>query len=135
MTKVFLVDDYPELLALQRVFREAKFCSQPDDVEVSHSPIVARMFERLIAILIANDVERDGESARLRWIQWLTIDESRDEWFAAVRRAGDDPRWESLSHAEQLDHARLLLSPFVVQPEIADRFVLAVNQANRQHNK
>jgi hypothetical protein len=44
MDHIFVVDDLGELLALQRVFREAKFCLEPDDVEISDSPVVARLF-------------------------------------------------------------------------------------------
>lgn len=66
MSNAFVVEDLGELLALQRVFREAKFCTEPDDVEVSDSPIVAKLFERLIATLVAQAVERDGEGARQR---------------------------------------------------------------------
>jgi hypothetical protein len=125
----FIVDDLGELLALQRVFREAKFCTEPDDVEVSDSPIVARMFERLIATLIAREVARDGEGARQRWMQWLAIDESRDEWHSAVRRARADDRWATFSGDERNSYIELLLSPFVVSPEVVEKFVRMVDQS------
>ncbi len=130
MSNAFVVEDLGELLALQRVFREAKFCTEPDDVEVSDSPIVAKLFERLIATLVAQAVERDGEGARQRWSQWLAIDESRDEWDAAVRRARADPRWATFLTDERIEYVRLLLSPFTLSTEVVDRFVLAVNQSN-----
>lgn len=130
MSNAFVVDDLGELLALQRVFREAKFCTEPDDVEVSDSPVVAKLFERLIATLVAHEVERDGENARQRWAQWLAIDESRDEWDAAIRRARSDARWVTFLTDERIEYVRLLLSPFTLSPEVVDRFVLAVNQSN-----
>ena len=130
MSNAFVVDSLGELLALQRVFREAKFCTEPDDVEVSDSPVVAKLFERLVATLVAQEVERDGEVARQRWAQWLAIDESRDEWNAAIRRARTDARWATFSIDERVEYVRLLLSPFTLSPEVVDRFVLAVNQSN-----
>lgn len=128
MSNSFVVDDLSELLALQRVFREAKFCTEADDVEVSDSPVVAKLFERLIKTLVAQEVERDGEDARQRWVQWLAIDESRDEWNAALRRAKADTRWAKFSPDERIEFAKLLLSPFTLSPEVIDRFALAVNQ-------
>lgn len=128
MSKTFVVNDLAELLALQRVFREAKFCIEPDDVEVADSPVVARMFERLIEVLVANDVERGGEDARLRWAQWLAIDESRDEWAAAIRRASADARWATFSADERTEYVSLLLSPFTLTPELINRFVSFVDQ-------
>ncbi|WCM94561.1 hypothetical protein M5C99_07615 [Acidovorax sp. NCPPB 2350] len=128
MSHAFVVDDPGELLALQRVFREAKFCTEPDDVEVSDSPVVAKMFERLVSTLVAHEIERDGEAARQRWTRWLEIDESRDEWDAAIRRARTDARWTSFSIEERNEHVRLLLSPFTSTQEVVDRFILAVNQ-------
>jgi hypothetical protein len=129
MSKAFIVDDLGEMLALQRVFREAKFCAEPDDVEVSDSPVVARLFERLIATLVANEVERGGEDAKLRWTQWLAIDESRDEWAAAIRRANADVRWATFSSNERIEYVRLLLSPFVLSPSVVDRFISTVKRA------
>lgn len=123
-----MVDGLAELLALQRVFREAKFCIEPDDVEVADSPVVARMFERLIDVLVANDVERGGEDARLRWAQWLAIDESRDEWAAAIRRVRADARWTTFSADERTEYVSLLLSPFTLTPELINRFVSCVDQ-------
>ncbi|MDH5206521.1 MAG: hypothetical protein OEW36_12755, partial [Hylemonella sp.] len=57
MTQKFIVDDLGELLALQRVFREAKFCTEPDDTEISDSPVVARLYELVIATLVAKELE------------------------------------------------------------------------------
>lgn len=129
MNKQFVVDDIGELLALQRVFREAKFCTEPDDVEVCDSPVVARMFERLITTLMERDIELGGDAAESRWARWLAIDDSRDEWAAAIRRARADARWATFSSEEQAEYVRLLLSPFVMSPDTLDKFVLAVNQA------
>ena len=128
MTNIFIVDDLGELLALQRVFREAKFCNEPDDVEVSDSPVVARLFERLIATLVDAEVACDGEVAAFRWRRWLEIDESRDEWRASIRRARADARWLTFSGDERDEYVRLLLSPFSLTPETILKFVSEVNQ-------
>lgn len=125
-TNRFIVEDFDELIALQRVFREAKFCVEPDDVEISDSPIVARMFKRLVDALMAEEVARDGEIARQNWQRWLMIDESRDEWAAAVRRARGDVRWEAFSEEERTNYVSILLSPFVLTSDALARFISEV---------
>lgn len=127
ITKMFVVDDPNELLALQRVFREAKFCTEPDDLEISDSPIVAGLFQRLMDALIASEMARDGERARQRWMQWLAIDESRDEWQAAIRRARAEDRWPDFSNDERISYVELLLSPFTLSTDLVDRFIHTVN--------
>lgn len=129
MSDAFSVDDLDEMLALHRVFREAKFCTEPDDVEVAESPVVAKLFERLIVALVALEVEQNGEAARQRWADWLTIDESRDEWNAAIRRARADARWTTFSMEERVSYVSLLLSPFILSPDVVHEFVLAVNKS------
>lgn len=129
MSNAFIVSDFGELLALQRVFREAKFCTEPDDVEVSDSPVVAKLFERLVQTLVELEVTRDGDGARQRWAQWLAINESRDEWDAAIRRAKADTRWATFSIDERIVYVRLLLSPFSLSADLVDKFMIAVDQA------
>ena len=129
MSNSFIVSDFGELLALQCVFREAKFGIEPDDVDISDSPIVARLFERLIETLIAQELAINGEDAKQRWTRWLEIDESRDEWDAAVERAKADERWHEFSSAQRKEYVRLLLSPFILSPNIFDRFILAVDNS------
>ena len=114
---------------MHRVFREAKFCTEADDLEVSDSPIVARMFERLIKTLVARSVERDGEVAAKQWERWLAIDESRDEWAAAIRRATLEKQWPTFKSTDRQDYVEVLLSPFTLSPEIMEKFVRAVNQS------
>ncbi len=132
MNNPFVVENLSELFALQRVFREAKFCVEPDDVEVADSPVVAKLFQRLIATLVAHEIERDGEGARQRWAEWLAIDESLDEWGASIRRARTNTLWDTFSVDERKEYVKLLLSPFTLTPDGVDRFILAVNRATAQ---
>lgn len=125
-SKPFMVADLNELLALHRVFREAKFCTEPDDIEVSNSPIVARLFRQLLDAVVAAEVERDGESAREKWEQWLALDESRDEWIAGVERAKRENAWAGFSEEERRAYVTLLMSPFVLGEDVMDRFIASV---------
>jgi len=128
-TNSFVVDDIVELRVMHRVFREAKFCTEADDLEISDSPIVARMFARLIATLMAQEVALEGEVARQSWMRWLAIDESRDEWAAAIRRARVEKQWLTFSNTDRTNYVRVLLSPFTASPDTIEKFELAVKQS------
>jgi hypothetical protein len=60
-SKIFKVENLVESRALQRVFREAKFCTVADDEEISTSPIVAAMFDRVMEVLVETCVETEGK--------------------------------------------------------------------------
>lgn len=125
-SNIFTVSSYHDLLVMQRVFREAKFCLSPSDDEISASPIVADLFSKLMESLIAAETAIKGESARERWTQWLTIDESREEWGVAIQRAKCIGEWSSWSHNQRVEYAKDLLNPFIVPAELLQRFVESV---------
>ena len=126
-SKAFVVSDLNELFALHRVFREAKFCVQPDDVEISPSPIVARLFERVMDAIISADVEEQGEKARAGWERWLNMDdEARDEWSAALLRARSEPDWQKFSETRRREYVTVLFIPFKLSTEKIDRFISQV---------
>jgi hypothetical protein len=122
-TKSFVVNGYRDLQVLQRVFREAKFCNEANDDEVSASPIVADLYLRLVDVLIEADVAEFGEHVRVNWANWLQMDPSRDEWNSAMRRACSEEKWLAWTFEERLSHTRLLLSPFVISSELELQFI------------
>jgi hypothetical protein len=126
-TETFQVDSLTELRVLQRVFREAKFCKEADDEEVSASPLVSELFERLMTVLIEAQVRSDGEIAREKWKKWLTMtDSSRDEWLAVRDRARRHPHWLNWTKSERRDYASLLFRPFVLDEKTLEIFVSEV---------
>ncbi|SMC20875.1 hypothetical protein SAMN02745857_01064 [Andreprevotia lacus DSM 23236] len=125
----FLVNDYHELIALQRVFREAKFCFEASDPEISASPIVARLFDRLLDTLIEVDVTRKGDIARKRWADWLSMHPAREEWQVSVRRAAEEHDWDHWSEDERISYARTLLSPFILAQDLIELFIEEVSTA------
>ncbi|MGO4550254.1 hypothetical protein AB4059_04015 [Lysobacter sp. 2RAF19] len=126
-SKPFLVHDVQELRTMQRVFREAKFCTEADDDEVSESPTVARLFERLMASLIDAEVAISGDSARDEWNKWLLMtDSSRDEWAAALGRARKNRMWQTWTEKEKKACIRTLFSPFVLSDSMVDSFLVSV---------
>jgi hypothetical protein len=130
-SKQFVIDNYYELVALQRVFHEAKFCLVPNDEEISGSPIVANMFRKLMNVLVAVDVDRAGEHMAQRWLDWLTINNSRDEWQAALAKAKKEGAWAAWSYEEKSEYIRNLLSPFIISNELIENFMDDVKQFTR----
>lgn len=122
----FLRFKYFELIAMQRVFREAKFCFSPSDNEISASPVVSDLFDRLMDALIESDVATKGESAREQWDAWLAINENREEWGVALERARNSLEWQSLDESQKLAYAKELLRPFNCGPVQLEQFVRMV---------
>lgn len=126
--KPFTVSNLHELRVMQRVFREAKFCVESDDDEISSSPVVAKLFTQLIDALISTQVEVEGEGARERWTKWLDMsDMSRSEWTAALNRAKSDIHWPNRSDEERMEYSKILLSPFVLSEERLRDFIESVS--------
>lgn len=123
----FIVDSTPEIYALHRVFREAKFSIEPDDDEIAGSPLVNAMFLRVMDLIVEQSVQEDGGIARERWARWLAIDASRDEWHAALRRATKVANWSAMTAHEKSSRARDILCPFECSPELLAEFIAQVD--------
>lgn len=123
----FNVDSSPELYALHRVFREAKFSVEPDDEEIADSPQVNAMFLRVMDAIIEQSVKEDGETARQRWATWLAIDKSRDEWGASVLRARQVKNWAEMNSQEKNRKVQDILCPFTCSPRLLAEFIAQVD--------
>ena len=133
-SKKFEVSDILELRVMQRIMREAKFCTEPDDDEVSPSPIVAQLFSRLMDTLIEAEVEQDGEEARNSWLRWLNMDSSREEWRAALRRATNEVRGIKMTDEERRTFCEILFCPFKLPPDLLTKFIHAVEKKRAERD-
>jgi len=125
-SSVFSVCDYYELLALHRALLEAKFCDEPNDNDVSGSPIVASLHRQLVEALVEAESERKGVEARSAWTKWLALSSGRREWKVALGRARSEPQWNGWTEKDRLSYARALLSPFSVSDELLAEFIRCV---------
>jgi hypothetical protein len=124
----FEVNSYGELLALQRVFLEAKFADAPVADELIMSPFVADMWLRVIRELQKVQTENGKPEAQSGWEQWLKekIRVGCREWDIAVERTKrhfQSPRW---SPDEKKKNAALVFSPFVLSEEAIQKFIIQV---------
>jgi len=129
--KFFLVTNINELRALQRVFREAKFCPEAGDDEITESPIVATLFSQLMDALIAAETAIDGPQAKKRWENWLVMDNPlRDEWKAVRQRLKLSERWPRMNMDEKRAYILTLFKPFHVPESKLDLLMAEVDNSS-----
>lgn len=119
----FKLENYYELLVTHKMMMEARFCVDPIDLDVPISPVAAGLHDRIIQKLIEIETKRTGESAKLKWDNWLEISPSYREWEVSLERAKRDSRWLDWNDMEQRFFTMTLLSPFVVSEELIAQFV------------
>lgn len=122
-SKSFIVSDYYDLLNLHKALMEAKFCDEPNNTYVSASPIVARLHNELLEILINADADKNGIKVRGDWERWKTIDESRREWKIGLERLKYESCWSKFNFDEKVEYTLNLLAPFSVKDEILEKFI------------
>jgi hypothetical protein len=115
----FEVSSYGELLALQRVFLEAKFAEEPEVDELIMSPFVADMWLRVIRELQKFQSENGKPEAQLGWEQWLRdkIRVGCREWNIAINRTKRHFKAQPWSSEEKKKYAALVFSPFILSEE------------------
>lgn len=126
-SKVFNVSDYYDLLALHRALLESKFCDEPNDMDVSASPIIAKLHKQLLKVLIEIEVEKKGEDSRVSWAEWLKIDSERREWQQALKRARHESLWQEWDVNTKKNYIYNLLSPFHLDDVQVCDFIVQVD--------
>ncbi|MFK8078462.1 MAG: hypothetical protein AB8B84_17925 [Granulosicoccus sp.] len=122
-TDSFKLENYYELLVTHKMMMEARFCTNPIDLDVPVSPVAAGLHDRIIQKLIRLDTEKKGETAKQAWDEWLQISADYREWEVSLERAKNDPRWLYWNDMEQRFFTMTLLSPFEVSEELIAEFV------------
>jgi hypothetical protein len=135
-----LVSNYYELLALHRAIMEAKFSEDSADRDIAGSPILSSVHRRVIHLLMAADVKKNGDKATIGWEQFLAIGPESRCFRVALRRASEIPGWHSLSYGEQKRWAADLLEPFRASEKllaffISQVFVFTVQTGNPEIQK
>ena len=100
----FAVTDKYELIALHRALFEAQFSENPLDRDVSGSPLLASLANRLVDALTEIDP---------RWADWREAEEHPDRVAIAKARLLARPGWASLPHEEKLKSINNQLAPLI----------------------
>ncbi len=120
---VFSIDNYYELMALHRVIMEAKFSIDPNDLEIQLSPMVAKIADQVVEVLIEMEVIKEGESSRLKWQEWREISPDRREYQIVQTKIKSEVLWKTWSFNEQKTYVRNLFSPFQISDELISELV------------
>ena len=103
-----------ELVALDKVLREAKFSEQPYDSAIAGSPIVAELARRTRAAL-QQGVPTSGAADE--------VQPGQREWTISLGTARRARLWSDWSQHEKRGYVRDLLSPYDVSDASVDRFI------------
>lgn len=117
-----VITDFVELVALDKVLREAKFSDSPNDPVIAASPIVADLARRVRA---AHDLRTIGLADRPD--REDMIGPTWREWTLSVREARKLTDWHSWDQEAKARVARDLLSPFGVSDERVLQFINEVD--------
>lgn len=112
------ITDYYVMLGLHRALLEAKFHQNPDNVEVSLSPIIADFCNELAD----NLTKMDG-----RWDNWRKLENQSFYRERAVSNALRDNRWSKMSREEKVKITKNILSPFKATEEEIECFIREVD--------
>jgi hypothetical protein len=96
---------------------EAKFHENPYDHRIAPSPIIAEILEKM-----ANVIGASGLGGK-EWAQWLELAPDRREWRVALNHVRLEQEWLDEPHANRVEYAKRLLSPFRVGETLIERFL------------
>jgi hypothetical protein len=121
----FEVNSYFELLALQKVFFEAKFAKYPEVDELLASPFVGDMWLRVIRELQHVQPENGLPGAVAGWETWLRekIKVGGREWHIALSRTKKDFLTHGWDLEKKKQYAVEIFRPFILSDECISEFV------------
>lgn len=126
----FVIDDYNDLLNLHKALMEAKFHSDPENDCIAGSPIIARLMNQIVDILLENNSDIDS------WRIWRNIKLQRIEeerigqigfWGKMVIAAKKDCIWTKCSYQKKMELSKIYLSPFTYDNQDLMDFINQVN--------
>lgn len=113
-SKPLVVSEYHDLLALHRTFLEAKFHEDPSDRDVALSPIIVKMHNEVLDLLIQRSEERDPKRAE----GWRSLKNRPIQREAAFSRLTDRfEEWKNWNEELKKEHVATLLAPFTYSEE------------------
>ncbi len=127
MSRIYQITDYYELVALHKTLMLIRFSREPDGLELSSSPYLAKISRRIVEVLNEMEAAR-GRSDLYNWIG--PLEEKGERWSIAIRNAAQTQKdvWNKYSAVKKREVATTFLSPFTVNDEILDRFIQQVDE-------
>ena len=122
---VFQVDDYFELLALNKALRLLKFSYPSLDDSLPGSPLMAAMANRVVDTLVAIEIERGRLDLGVEWKGKIVP--SSHIWNNLLAHAQESSKWLQWSLEQKQEFAQILISPLEADEKIIAQFVYEVD--------
>jgi hypothetical protein len=127
----YLTRPHSELIALQRMCQASRF-GQTTDPEIALSLTCGKIYTQVIAALLASEYASSGVSGVQKWLDWLKVDPTRDEWKFAVTLLRADDRFEHWSEYTKHQHVQLVMQPFELTTEQVQAMIAAVEDETKR---
>ena len=105
------ITDYFTILNLHKALLEAKFHLNPDNINVSSSPIIAEFCDKLVDVLAKMDEERSEKNVG-KWDDWRLLKNQSFYRDRAIINAKSNNRWAKMNDEEKRKTVNNLMSPF-----------------------
>lgn len=120
------IADYYVLLNLHKALLEAKFHTNPDNLLVCSSPIIADLSNKIVDILSKKDALKDPQNVG-KWDSWRKLTAQTFYKDRAVKNAVLNERWPEMTEEDKIRCAKNLLSPFTATEEELLNFIKEVD--------
>jgi hypothetical protein len=125
------ITDYYVMLNLHKALIEAKFHVNPDNINVSSSPIIADFMNTLIDTL-STVSEEIGKTNRKEWETWRLLSNQSLYRERAVKLATQHSKWIDMDVENKKQMTKNLLSPFIFSDEEIENFILSVDETFKE---
>ncbi|WP_349943816.1 hypothetical protein ABFV83_10955 [Lacrimispora sp. BS-2] len=105
----FVIHDYYDMLNLHKALLEAKFHESPDNVYVSGSPIVAKLYNELLDRLAECEAKKKGKE---NWTEWRKIKNQNFYKERAIDNIIHFSQWRTSDCQQKVDLIYNYFSPF-----------------------
>lgn len=105
----FVINDYYDMLNLHKALLEAKFHESPDNVYVSGSPIVAKLYNELLDRLAESEMKKKGKE---NWTNWRKIKNQNLYKERAINNIIQFSQWRVSDYQQKVDLIYNYFSPF-----------------------
>lgn len=123
------ITDYFTILNLHKALLEAKFHLNPDNINVSSSPIIAEFCDKLVDVLEKMDEERNEKNVG-KWDDWRLLKNQSFYRDRAIINAKLNDRWTKMNDEEKRKTVKNLLSPFKATEEEINLIVQEVDDSH-----
>lgn len=123
------ITDYFTILNLHKALLEAKFHLNPDNINVSSSPIIAEFCDKLVDVLEKMDEERSEKNVG-KWDDWRLLKNQSFYRDRAIINAKSNNRWAKMNDEEKRKTVKNLLSPFKATEEEINLIVQEVDDSH-----